>query len=196
MASRGTLGLVALAASVAVILSMAGCSSASLPAPPSEALASDPSVSPSRTAAMPSPGPGFNNADGVEKEYLAAVQAFPASLPLPEGGHFPASGPTNRPRDVLYSPGAGENEVYFYWRCAWSDAFYTASDAHDTQAITAALDMLEEWPKTAFFAQHVFDSDPGWKAAVVDPARVGDDTVMRKMDGSDCGFFFDANAPG
>ncbi len=88
----------------------------------------------------------------------------------------------------------GEQVAYFYWRCAWSHDFLKAYAANNAQEQNAALVQLEKWTATTYFHDHVIeDPNNGWRQRLIAPARLGDATMMKAFDQSDCTYYRQIN---
>jgi len=121
-------------------------------------------------------------------EYLRVVEDFPESLPFDET--FPETVPAQLQKDVAYGKGAGEAYAYFYWRCAWSNQYLLAFDVNDEQTMASALEVLAKWTETGVYRDHVVEEPgAGWQEMVVNPARLGDPTILRAMDVTDCDLY-------
>jgi hypothetical protein len=182
----------------ALILGLAGCAAdttradAPPPLPSASAPAYDPDHAPLVSAEHRA------TADAVQRAYRDAVDVFPAAFPLPPGRSFPRYAELpNEDAGVADDVGAvGELDAAYFWRCAWSDRYRIMVDQKKAAAADTALDMLAGWPTIPSVHEHVeFGGPTEWQDQVIAPARAGDDTVLQRMDGSDCAFFLDATAP-
>jgi hypothetical protein len=179
-------------AALVVVLST-GCAGQATAVTPAGASASNDQPTPHAVPTRSSHD--VNDAAAIEQEYKDAVGELKAQYSLPQGRSYPSASMLTWDPAVHVGTGFGESAGNFFWRCAWSDQYFTASTSGDVKARNAALDKLEKWPSTPFFLAHVQDSEPGWQKAVIDPARAGDDSVLRAMSGSDCTFYYNVTAP-
>lgn len=150
----------------------------------------------SQTSSRNSTSKSISDLGEVGRVYVTTVKHFPKSLPLPPGQSFPTEAPSTWNPKVITESSYGENIAYFYWRCSWSDNFLKAYAASDEAGQSAALDQLEKWTKTSFFREHVVeDPNAGWEQLLIAPARLGDVTMMRNFDTSDCTYYRQVNPP-
>lgn len=128
----------------------------------------------------PSPTTTFVDVDGFVMEYLQTAEQLADSLP--EGVVFPADPPGTWETDGSFEAGTGEVSAVLQWRCEWASAYVVSSDSGVVAAARAALDRLAEWGELTYVRDHS-DSDTRaqWLERVVEPARAGDDAMLRAI---------------
>lgn len=128
----------------------------------------------------PSPMTTFNDFDGFAMEYLETANQLADSLP--EGVDLPADPPGAWEADGSFEEGTGEVAAVLQWRCEWASAYVVSSDSGMSADARAALDRLAEWSELTDVRDHS-DSDTRalWLERVVEPARAGDDTMLRAI---------------
>lgn len=122
--------------------------------------------------------PSISDADDALSEYRDSVETWPQ--PLPDGDSYPET-PVGFSKDEKYEEGFGTSFVAFYWRCSWMTVYLDAFDSGDVSGQTEALGYLERWRDLPWVQEHVVDSDGGWQQRIIEPARLGDPTTMRKF---------------
>jgi hypothetical protein len=182
--------MVATVMAAGMIGALAACS-----AQPVSSSASTPVNEPTPIATPTRSPNDVNDAGAIEQSYRNEVAELKLHFSLPRGRSYPSASMLTWDPEVHIGPESGAGAANFYWRCAWSDQYYEASMAHHVKARNEALDMLEKWPSTRYYKEHVEDSDPGWQKAVIDTARAGDDGMLRSFSGPDCAFFYANNPP-
>ena len=124
-------------------------------------------------------------------EYEQTVDGFPNDLP--DGVNFAPAVPKEFDLTGKSEPGVGESFAYFYWVCAWQDAFITAYKADDKKTQTAALDALAQWKSTDFYRDHFDDPQDLWTSEMIDPARAGDPTELIAYFENGCSYYRENN---
>ena len=124
-------------------------------------------------------------------EYYQTIEEFPE--PLPGGVSFATEIPTSFDLEGQSEPGVGQSFAYFYWACAWQQEFILGYDDEDLARQTQALDMLERWKETEFYAAHYDDPDDLWTTLMIDPARAGNPTELISYFENGCGYYIENN---
>lgn len=139
-----------------------------------------PDEQPVTESTTPSPTATFNDFDGFVMEYLETAEQLADSLP--EGVEFPADPPGAWETDGSFEAGAGEVSAVLQWRCEWASAYVASSDSGMSADAIAALDRLAEWGELTGVREHSDrDTRSMWLERVVEPARAGDDAMLRAI---------------
>lgn len=107
------------------------------------------------------------------EEYLDAIADI--DNPLPEGVDYPDGLPADFfASDGLLQEGAGRNQAWFTWLCAWEGEYLDALADGDVQRLAESESMIAAWAEMPFYRDVVDDSSGGWVSNVVEPMRRGD----------------------
>ena len=144
----------------------------------------DESTRPPSARSTPSPTASFGDVNDFVSEYEGAAKHLTDSLP--EGASFLANPADGWEADGRFEEGAGEVAAVLYWRCHWASAYIRSADLGRTADTVEALDRLAEWSELAEVRDHA-DSETRtkWLERVVEPARTGDDSMLRAIT-ADC----------
>lgn len=130
-------------------------------------------------------GAALGSISDAKSEYLATAGSLAQTLP--HGVTFPETMPGDWDSMGQFEAGFGEMQAALYWQCAWLSKYVGASDQGDTAGKNLAIDKLMAWAHIDVVKEHVDpDSIAVWEHRFLDPARSGDDRLVREM-ASSCG---------
>lgn len=137
------------------------------------------------TAPSEHAGAQLGTISDAKSEFLATAASLAPTLP--EGVAFPESMPGNWDSTGQFEAGFGEMQAALYWQCAWLSSYVRASSQDDAVGTRLAIDKLGAWAQLDVVTAHVdADSLAVWQAHFLEPARSGDDDLIREM-ASSCG---------
>ena len=130
---------------------------------------------------------GFTGYEGYVEIYTETVASFPETMP--EGVNFPSS-----PPELGGSIGKGNGiaAAYFFWQCAWEDAYLKTTDP---ETKSEAMLQLRRVPETVWASQYLEDPDDIWLQVLAE-AELGDPSALREFYENGCSYYREQQSQG